>query len=75
MPVPSLDELLNLPTAERAILALALWESLDDSARAAHFDLTPDQRAELDRRWQAHTQSPSTAIPWDDLKTRLRPGK
>ena len=42
MPAPSLDELLNLPAAERATIALALWESLDDSARAGNFDLTPD---------------------------------
>jgi putative addiction module component (TIGR02574 family) len=75
MAAPSLGELMLLPVAERATLALALWESLDDSARVARFDLTSGQRAELDRRWQTHTESPSSAIPWDDLKSRLRRGK
>jgi putative addiction module component (TIGR02574 family) len=74
MPAPSLDELLNLPAAERATIALALWESLDDSARAGNFDLTPDQRAELERRWQAH-RSFCTSVPGDEIKASLRQGK
>ena len=38
-----LDELLKLPASERADLALALWEILTDTERAAEVVLTSEQ--------------------------------
>ena len=54
----TLAELLRLPTGERIELAMALWESLGDSERDAAFDLTEEQKAELDRRLADHIANP-----------------
>ncbi len=62
MPSTSLSQLLKLPAAERAELAMALWESLAEAER----------EAELDRRWAEHLANPGTAIPWDEVRRKLR---
>lgn len=66
-----LPQLLKLPAAERAELAIALWESLSDSEREGAFELTDEQRAELDRRWTEHLANPGTAIPWSEVRRKL----
>ena len=68
---PSLSELLKLPAGERAELAMALWESLSQAEREAEFDLTPEEAAELDRRWMDHVQRPESAIPWENVRRKL----
>jgi putative addiction module component (TIGR02574 family) len=67
----SLSELLKLPAGERVELAMALWESLSEAAREGEFDLTPEQAAELDRRWTQHVQRPESSTPWDNVRRRL----
>jgi putative addiction module component (TIGR02574 family) len=69
---PQLSELLKLPADARAELAMALWESLSAEEREAEFALTPDQAAELDRRWAEHLRNPQSAIPWEDVLRSLR---
>ena len=66
-----LPQLLKLPAADRAELAIALWESLSDSEREGAFELTDEQRAELDRRWTEHLANPDTAIPWSEVRRKL----
>lgn len=68
---PSLSDLLKLPAAERAELAMALWESLSDTERDRELELTPEQAAELDRRWLDHVQRPQSSIPWDEVRRKL----
>jgi putative addiction module component (TIGR02574 family) len=63
--------LLKLPAAERVELAMALWDSLDESDRAAAIDLTPEQRAVLERRSAEHRADPSTAVPWTEVRRKL----
>jgi len=63
--------LLKLSPGERAELALALWESLDESDREAAVDLTPAQAAEFERRLAEHHADPSTAIPWSEVRRKL----
>ena len=67
-----LSELLKLPAETRAELALALWSSLTDGERDAQLALTSDQQAELDRRWAEHIQNPASAIPWEEIRRKLR---
>lgn len=67
--------LLRLPSSERADLALALWESLDEADRDASFELTPELVAELDRRFAEHQADPSTAIPWEEVRRKLSGGR
>jgi putative addiction module component (TIGR02574 family) len=66
-----LTELLKLPAADRAELAIALWDSLSDAERAGALELTDDERYELDRRWAEHLENPSSAIPWSTVRAKL----
>ena len=75
MPATTLSELLKLPAEERAELAMALWESITDAEREAELAVTPEQEAELDRRWAEHVENPDTAIPWDEVRRKLRIGE
>jgi putative addiction module component (TIGR02574 family) len=67
-----LDELLKLPPAERVEIAMALWESLSPAEQEAEFRLTPEQEAELDRRWAEHQSDPGSAIPWEVVERELK---
>lgn len=71
MPSSPLTDLLKLPAGDRAELAMALWDSLNDVERDAQLQLTDAQRAELDRRWAEHIANPSSAIPWADVRAKL----
>ena len=68
----SVSELIELPATERAELAMALWDSLSDAERDAEFALTPERATELDRRWAAHLEDPSSAVPWAEVRRSLR---
>ncbi|MDP3718166.1 MAG: addiction module protein [Acidobacteriota bacterium] len=70
-----MQTLLKLPPNERADLALALWESLDETDREASFDLTPALAAELDRRLAEHLADPTTGIPWEEVRKKFVGGQ
>ena len=57
--------------SERAEIAMALWESLAEAEREGELEFTPEEAAELDRRWMDHVHRPESAIPWDDVRRRL----
>ena len=75
MPSSNLANLLKLPAGERAELAMALWDSLSDQERESELELSPDQTAELERRWTEHLTNPESAIPWEEVRRKLRSGK
>lgn len=75
MPSSDLAHLLTLPAGQRAELAMALWDSLTDEERNAELELSPEQKAELDRRWADHLANPESAVPWEDVRRKLRDGK
>jgi putative addiction module component (TIGR02574 family) len=67
-------EVLKLPVAERIRLAQELWDSIIPEAEAAP-DLLPlseEQVQELERRLTEHERDPSSAIPWEEVRVRLR---
>ena len=66
-----LPQLLRLPATDRADLAMALWESLSDAERHAEFELSDAHRAELDRRWAEHVETPTSSVPWSDVRRKL----
>src|SRR5438105_1150092 len=72
--VPLKVVLLKLSAANRAELAMALWDSLSDQQRDAANELSDEQKAELDRRWAEHIADPKSAIPWDKVRRKLRDG-
>lgn len=53
---------------------MALWESLTDAQREAELELSPEQKAELDRRIAEHDADPDSAIPWDEARRKLTGG-
>jgi putative addiction module component (TIGR02574 family) len=75
MPSSNLANLLKLPADERAELAMALWESLTEPERESELELSSDQKAELDRRWAEHLANPESAVPWEEVRRKLRDGK
>lgn len=60
-----------LSIEEQMELFDALWEVIDQYAAPDDFELTPEQRTELDRRWEAHIQHPESAISWEEGKAKL----
>ena len=68
----SLDELLKLPARERADIAHALWESLTETEQEAEFVLTDELKVELDRLAAEHEADPHSAIPWEEVRKKLR---
>lgn len=67
----ALSQLLNLPAADRADLAMALWESLSGAERETELALTDEQGKELDRRWAEHLADPGSAVPWSEVRRKL----
>jgi putative addiction module component (TIGR02574 family) len=61
------NQIENLSASEKAELLDAVWESLEADA----LSLTDAQRAELDYRIARHQQSPSDAIPWEQVRAGL----
>lgn len=70
--VPLKAVLLKLSAANRADLAMALWDSLSDQDRDAAGELSDQEKAELDRRWAEHVANPASAIPWSETRRKLR---
>ena len=70
--VPLKAVLLKLSAANRADLAMTLWESLSDQERDAAGELSDEEKAELDRRRAEHVANPESAIPWSEVRRRLR---
>ena len=66
-----LPDLLKLPAADRAELAIALWESLTDSDRGQAFELSDEQQADLDHRWAEHVANPASAVAWTVVQSKL----
>jgi putative addiction module component (TIGR02574 family) len=70
----TLTKLLELPATERVDIAMALWDSLTPAEQEAEFDLTPEQRAELDRRLAEQIADPASAVPWEEVRRKLLRG-
>jgi putative addiction module component (TIGR02574 family) len=66
----SVSDLLHLSVAERIQLVEDLWDSI--AAEPEALELTEAQKEELDRRMAEHKADPSSAIPWEEVRARLR---
>lgn len=61
-----LDEILELPIAERIKLVGDIWDSIAVVPDAV--EVTPEQKAELDRRIEDYRMNPENTIPWEKIK-------
>lgn len=66
----SVSDLLHLSVAERIQLVEDLWDSIAGEPEA--MELTQAQREEIDRRLAEHDANPESAIPWEEVRARLR---
>ncbi len=64
----TLSELTSLPIAERLRVVASLWDSIEADAPVA---LAPEQRAELERRVQAHENNPGELLTWSEVLDQL----
>jgi putative addiction module component (TIGR02574 family) len=69
MPPANLDEILELPVADRLRLVEEIWESI--VAAPEKLPVTESQRRELDRRLKLHQENPEAAEPWETVRSRL----
>ncbi len=67
-------EYLQLSVSERIQLVEDIWDSI--AAEASNtVGLSQAQKAELHRRAAAHHADPSTAVPWEQVQSKLFPSK
>lgn len=64
------EELLKLSAAERLELVEERWDSLSDEDEA--LALTPEQRADLERRLAEADADPTGGSPADEVLERIR---
>ena len=75
MPTPiATAEYMKLSVSERIQLVEDIWDSIVADAPNT-VDLSQAQKAELHRRVAAHRADPSTAVPWEQVRSKLFPSK
>jgi len=66
----AIDELKALPVDDRLRVVEAVWDSIADEPTPVK--LSPEQRAEFDRRLDAYEANPDDVLTWDEVLERLR---
>ncbi len=66
----STAEYMKLSVSERIQLVEDIWDSIPAEAQDT-VDLSQAQKAELHRRVAAHRADPTTAIPWEQVRSKL----
>ncbi|MCW5908883.1 MAG: addiction module protein [Chitinophagales bacterium] len=64
-----LKEINKLSDEDKLNLISEIWESLDENRKS---DLTPAQKAELDRRLQLVEEGKMKYYTWEEVKARLK---
>ena len=64
------DEILNLPIEDRMDLMEDLRQSIE--GEEPYFELTPEQRKELERRIEECKTNPPKPISWDEFVSWIR---
>lgn len=67
-------EYMKLSVSERIQLVEDIWDSIA-TAEPSTVELSQVQKYELHRRVAAHRTDPSTAVPWEQVRIKLFPGK
>lgn len=64
-----LERVKRLTAAERIEVMNGIWTSLLQEGYEP--EITPEEEAELERRWQDHLVHPEDALPWKTVKAQL----
>jgi putative addiction module component (TIGR02574 family) len=70
MNTPALD-FKQLPVSERIQLVEDIWDSIAQDATEPDVSLSAEHRAELRRRLAEHRADPSSAVPWEEVRSKL----
>jgi putative addiction module component (TIGR02574 family) len=65
-------EILELPVQERIRLVEIIWESIAAIPEAV--EVTPEIKAELDKRLKEFEANPEAGYSWEQVKVHLRNG-
>jgi putative addiction module component (TIGR02574 family) len=68
----TIDELRKLPIRERLQLVEDLWDSIAEDSPEDAMPVTPELAAELDRRLAEYEADPESALPWEEVRERIR---
>ena len=60
----------ELPISERIQLVEDIWDSIAEETTISP-QLSPEQRAELHRRYANHQANPSSSLSWQQVRTAL----
>ena len=63
-------EYMKLSVSERIQLVEDIWDSIVAESPDT-IGLSQDQKTELHRRLAAHRSDPSTAVPWEQVRSKL----
>lgn len=66
----AVNQILELPPAERVAIVQEIWESMVVSPEEVA--VTAVQREELERRWLSFQLNPDEGESWDEVKKSLR---
>lgn len=64
-----LDQAIKLPIPERIRLVEDIWDSI--VAKPESIELTPELKAELERRIEDHRLHPDDFSTWDEVRERM----
>jgi putative addiction module component (TIGR02574 family) len=67
----SIEQLRQLPLEKRLEIIEALWESVESEA-ADPYPVPEEILDEANREIEAHLADPSSSIPWETVRARLR---
>lgn len=68
----TLEELRKLPVADRLQLVEDLWDSIAEDSPEEAFPVSPELAEELDRRLAEFEADPDSALPWEQVRERIR---
>ena len=64
-----LKEIDELPVEEQERVAITVWDHVMHGQH--NFDLTEEQKAELDRRLADHEENPDDVCTWEEVEKHL----
>ncbi|WP_415879456.1 addiction module protein [Methylomonas sp. TEB] len=68
----SITDILELPLQERIQLVELIWDSV--AAVPESVEVSPELKAELERRMIEFERNPESGYSWDQVKSRLKDG-
>jgi putative addiction module component (TIGR02574 family) len=72
MMYPDLSQLDHLSLPQKLKLVESLWDQIAESQET--LPVPEWQKEELDRRHERYKSNPSSGVPWDEAKRRIRGG-